>query len=128
MTEKNNLDKYTGILFELLVRQITADVLNGDESSSANKLLKKHFSEHTCLGKEQRLYQLLIEESTADVSKAESLLQVVRENHKKLGNKEAIGKCSCQISHPNTYRKCIWWIFSIIFTNTECIKNICIRY
>jgi len=85
---KHSKYKNTGILFELLVRQITADVLNGDESSSANKLLKKHFSEHTCLGKEQRLYQLLIEESTADVSKAESLLQVVRENHKKLGNKE----------------------------------------
>jgi len=85
---KHSKYKNTGILFELLVRQITADVLNGDESSSANKLLKKHFSEHTCLGKEQRLYQLLIEESTVDVSKAESLLQVARENHKKLGNKE----------------------------------------
>ena len=85
---KHSKYKNTGILFELLVRQITADVLDGNDSSSANKLLKKHFSDNTCLGKEQRLYQLLIEESTSDVAKAESLLSVVTENHRKLGNKE----------------------------------------
>ena len=85
---KHSKYKNTGILFELLVRQITADVLDGNENSSANKLLKKHFSENTCLGKEQRLYQLLIEESTGDIRKAESLLNAVMQSHKKLKNKE----------------------------------------
>ena len=85
---KHSKYKNTGILFELLVRQITADVLDGNENSSANKLLKKHFSENTCLGKEQRLYQLLIEESTGDVHKAESLLNAVIQSHRKLKNKE----------------------------------------
>lgn len=85
---KHSKFKNTGILFELLVRQITADILDGDNALSANKLLKKHFAENTCLGKEQRLYQLLIEESTSDTAKAESLLQVVTENHKKLSSKE----------------------------------------
>ena len=84
---KHSKFKNTGILFELLVRQITADILRRDNALSANKLLKKHFAENTCLGKEQRLYQLLIEESTSDSAKAESLLQVT-ENHKKLSSKE----------------------------------------
>jgi hypothetical protein len=87
---KHSKYKNTGILFELLVRQITADVLDGNTASDANKLLKKHFAENTALGKEQRLYQLLIEETTGDSSKAESLLSVVVENHKKLTQKELI--------------------------------------
>ena len=85
---KHTKYKNTGILFELLVRQITADVLDGKHDSSANKLLKKHFCENTCLGKEQRLYQLLIEESVTDSTKAESLLDVVKTNHQKLSAKK----------------------------------------
>ena len=53
-------------------------------------MLKKHFAENTSLGKEQRLYQLLIEESTGDSIKAESLLDVVIENHKKLTQKDLV--------------------------------------
>lgn len=88
---KHSKYKNTGILFELLVRQITADILDGDTSSPANALLKKHFSENTVLGREQRLYQLLIEESTGDSTKAGTLLNVVIENHKKLQQKELAG-------------------------------------
>tara|TARA_B100000242_G_scaffold294165_1_gene275212 strand:- start:4363 stop:5232 length:870 start_codon:yes stop_codon:yes gene_type:complete len=87
---KHSKYKNTGILFELLVRQITADVLDGTENSPANKLLKKHFSEDTSLGKEQRLYQLLIEQSTGDMTKANALLEAVTQNHQKLNNKELI--------------------------------------
>ena len=87
---KHSKYKNTGILFELLVRQITADVLDGNSASCANKLLRKHFAESTSLGKEQRLYQLLIEETTGDSSKADTLLGVVLENHKKLGKKELV--------------------------------------
>ncbi len=85
---KHSKYKNTGILFELLVRQITADILDGNDSSPANKLLKTHFSENTYLGKEQRLYQLLIEETTNDRSKAESLLNAVSSSYKKLPSKE----------------------------------------
>lgn len=81
---KHSKYKNTGILFELLVRQITADILNGNENSDANNLLRHHFAENTSLGKEQRLYQLLIEESTSDKNKAESLLSEVKNSHKKL--------------------------------------------
>ena len=42
MTIKHSKYKNTGILFELLVRQITADTLSGTESKAAN-ILKKYF-------------------------------------------------------------------------------------
>ena len=85
---KHSKYKNTGILFELLVRQITADVLDGNDKSPANNLLKKHFAEHTSLGKEQRLYQLLIEETTSDKSRASALLDAVTRNYKKLPTNE----------------------------------------
>jgi hypothetical protein len=85
---KHSKYKNTGILFELLVRQITADVLDGKDNSPANRLLKTHFAENTSLGQEQRLYQLLIEETTNDRSRAESLLEVVTRNYKKISKKE----------------------------------------
>ena len=61
--------KNTGILFELLTRQITADVLNGKDNSVAIKTMKNFFSESTELGKE--LLDKIIEE-TKDVAKVES--------------------------------------------------------
>jgi hypothetical protein len=85
---KHSKFKNTGILFELLVRQITADILDGNENCSANKLMRKHFAENTLLGKEQRLYQLLIEESVSDKNRAEKLYDAVYSNYKKLNYRE----------------------------------------
>ena len=57
---KHSKIKNTGILFELLTRQITADVLNGKDSKSV-ELVKKFFNENAPLGKELQLYRLLSE-------------------------------------------------------------------
>ena len=43
MTIKHSKYKNTGILFELLVRQITSDTLSGGESQAMN-ILKKYFT------------------------------------------------------------------------------------
>jgi len=43
MIIKHSKYKNTGILFELLVRQITADTLSGTESQAVN-ILKKYFT------------------------------------------------------------------------------------
>ena len=53
MKIKHSKYKNTGLLFELLVRQITADTLNGGSSPSLN-ILKKSFA-NTELGKEYKL-------------------------------------------------------------------------
>lgn len=85
---KHSKFKNTGILFELLVRQITADILDDKKESHANQLMRKYFAENTSLGKEQRLYQLLLEESASDEVHAERLVNAVSESHKKLDSKK----------------------------------------
>jgi DNA mismatch repair ATPase MutS len=76
----------TGILFELLTKQITADILAGRENSEAKTLLFKYFKENTELGKEWRLYNFLLNEKVKDEVHAERFLTVIVEQRKKLHN------------------------------------------
>ena len=57
---KHNKLRNTGLLFEFLLRQITSDVLNKVENSSAVKIVKKKFNENSELGKELALYNVII--------------------------------------------------------------------
>ncbi len=77
----------TGILFELLVRQVTADILNGSDDSKANHILRKYFSESTELGKENRLYRIVIEEKVKDNTAADRLVESVVRTRRKLSEK-----------------------------------------
>ena len=85
---KHSKFRNSGILFELLVRQITADILNGSDSSKANKLLQKYFKETTELGKESKLYQLMIQEKAKDSNQADHLVELILKSRKKLSNQE----------------------------------------
>ena len=82
---KHSKIKNTGILFELLTRQITADVLAGKSTKSVS-ILKKYFNENTELGKELELYKLLLEKNYASEVKANDLLNVVTKQRQKLSN------------------------------------------
>ncbi len=84
-TIKHSKFKNTGILFELLVRQITADTLSGN-SSKAMTLLKTYFSK-TELGKEYKLYEALSKASNLSEGKATVLLDTLIETSKKLNKK-----------------------------------------
>lgn len=80
---KHSKYKNAGILFELLVRQVTADILNGQEDSKANAILRNYFSESTELGKENRLYRIIMEDRTKDQTSADRLLeQIIRTRNK----------------------------------------------
>ena len=81
----HNKLKNTGILFELLTRQITADVLAGKSTRSVS-IVKKFFNENTELGKELQLYRILLEKHYNTESRAVQLLNVVVESRKKLNN------------------------------------------
>ena len=87
---KHSKFKNTGILFELLIRQITADILDSSDSA-ANNLVRKYFAEDTILGREQRLYQMLMEETTKTEDGASKLLDAVMCEHKKL-NRRTLSK------------------------------------
>jgi len=80
--------KNTGILFELLTRQITADVLNGKDNSVAIKTMKHFFSESTELGKELELYNVLMNEKFTTEKQAEKLIEAVVKSRQRLSNKK----------------------------------------
>ena len=82
---KHSKFKNTGILFELLVRKITADTLAGTESPSVN-ILKKYFV-NTELGKEYKLYETLFKSKNLTEGKANTILTTILESSKKLNRK-----------------------------------------
>ena len=84
---KHSKIKNTGILFELISRQITVDVMNGDDKSKSVEMLKKFFNEKTELGKENQLYQVLLKENYNSSHKAEKLVDAVIKARQKLQNK-----------------------------------------
>jgi len=87
MLIKHSKFKNTGILFELLVRQITADTLSG-QSSAATNILKKYFSK-TELGREYKLYDSLLKRTNLTEGKAEIIINTVLETSKQL-NRSAL--------------------------------------
>ena len=84
---KHSKIKNTGLLFEILTRQVTADILNNKKSKSVN-LLKKYFNENTALGKEKELYDILLTNSYQEEARAEKLLEAVIKTRQRISNKE----------------------------------------
>ena len=72
MKLKHNKFKNTGILFELLTRQITADIMSNKESAAVG-IVKKYFSKGE-IGKEYKLYQALTKATSLNETKAESII------------------------------------------------------
>ena len=82
MKLKHSKYRNTGILFELLVRQITADTLKGGESP-ALPLLKKYFSQSQ-LGREYKLYETLMKSDIISEGRANVLISTVLEASSKI--------------------------------------------
>ena len=88
---KHSKFKNTGVLFELLVRQITLEVLNGDKKETAKTIVREFFAPNTELNKELRLYDILLKEKYGSETKADRLVETVCDAHAKL-NQSALSK------------------------------------
>jgi len=86
---KHSKYKNTGILFELLVRQIASDTVSGKDSAAIN-IVKKYFSQSE-LAKEHKLYQALVGSKALTEGKAESLINATLEISSRL-NRSALRK------------------------------------
>ena len=86
--KKHNKIKNTGILFELLTRQIAVDVMNDSKNSPSVKIIKEYFNENTQLGKENELYKVLIEKKYKTTEQANILIEAVIKNRRKLSNRK----------------------------------------
>lgn len=78
MQVKHSKYKNTGILFELLVRQITTDTLDGKDSP-AKDILKKYFVK-TELGREYKLYETLLKKTSLTETKANIVVSTLTES------------------------------------------------
>lgn len=85
---RHNKLRNTGILFELLVRQITADVMENKQNGVAIKLMREFFNSKKELGKELMLYRAFFNVQNLSEQKAFQLLQLVTEQRKKLNQRE----------------------------------------
>ena len=85
MMIKHSKYKNTGILFELLVRQVTADTLNGNNSPALG-IIKKYFVKSE-LGKELKLYETLTKSKKISEAKSNILVQTLLEASQKLNRK-----------------------------------------
>ena len=86
MSIKHSKFKNTGLLFELLVRQITSDTLEGKNSTAIN-ILKKYFV-NTELGKEYRLYEQVTAYKNLTEAKADMVINTLIEASTKLKRSE----------------------------------------
>ena len=73
---KHSKFKNTGILFELLVRQIASDTL-ANKDSLALEIIKKHFKKGTELNKELKLYQSLTKENFDSQYAAQEFVNII---------------------------------------------------
>lgn len=82
MAIKHSKYRNTGIIFELLVRQTTSDLIK-NQDSAAVKILKKYFT-NTELGKEYQLYSAFSTSAKMNEVKANMLISTVLEQYRKL--------------------------------------------
>ena len=86
MKIKHSKYKNTGLIFELLVKQIAADTLSSKESP-AIQLIKKFYTGQTALVKEFKLYDYILKNKGVGVNKAETIISTILELSKKLDSK-----------------------------------------
>tara|TARA_R110001606_G_scaffold343490_2_gene492076 strand:+ start:1996 stop:2841 length:846 start_codon:yes stop_codon:yes gene_type:complete len=84
-TKKHSKIKNTGILFELLVRQVASDTLSSDKSE-AIRIIKEYFSNKTQLGKELQLYQTIVKEKFSSEYQADKFIDAVITSRKTLNS------------------------------------------
>lgn len=73
---KHSKFKNTAMLFELLTRQITSDIIASNESI-AIQILKKFFNKNTELIREYKLYKTVCDEKLKSETKANMLIEAV---------------------------------------------------
>ena len=83
MKVKHSKYKNTGILFELLTRQLTADTI-ADNNPKSLSIIKKYFSGDSALLKEYKIYNTFISKKFKEESNATMLISTLIETHEKL--------------------------------------------
>jgi len=86
MKIKHSKFKNTGLIYELLVKQIAADTLSRNESPALG-ILKEFFAGRTTLAKELKLYEYILKNTNLAEVKAETVVSTITEISRKLNQK-----------------------------------------
>jgi len=80
----------TGLIFELLVKQIAADTLSSKDSSAVS-IIKKFYAGKTTLAKEFKLYEFILKNKNVSTNKADNIVSTITEISRKL-NQDTLKK------------------------------------
>jgi hypothetical protein len=83
MKIKHSKYKNTGLIFELLVKQIAADTLNREQSPAVS-ILKEFYASKNSLAKEYKLYDLVTKSKGVSQKRAEAIVSTITEVSRKL--------------------------------------------
>jgi len=86
MKIKHSKFRNTGLIFELLVKQVASDTLNNKDSAAVN-IIKKHYSGKTSLAKEFKLYEFISKNVNVSQSKAEAIVSTITEISRTINQK-----------------------------------------
>ena len=78
MRIKHSKYKNTGLIFELLVKQIAADTLDKKDSPAVN-ILRNFFTGKSALVREFKLYEFILKNKSVSQAKAESIVSTIIE-------------------------------------------------
>jgi len=87
MKIKHSKFRNTGLIFELLVKQIAADTLDNSDSAAVN-ILKKYYGQDTLLSKEYKLYEFIVKNKNITQNRAEAILSTITEVSRRLNQKK----------------------------------------
>ena len=83
MKIKHSKFRNTGLIFELLVKQIAADTLS-KKDSAAVEIIKNFYAGKTTLAKEFKLYEFIIKNKNVSTQKATNIVSTITEISRKL--------------------------------------------
>ena len=108
---KHSKIRNTGLLFEILIRQVTADILDKSQKNKALDIIKENFNKNTELGKELGMYNILLNKKFNSDKKADYFITEVLKSHKKLN------KTRLRREKYNCHQKLTIIKFMLLFIN-----------
>lgn len=95
MKIKHSKFRNTGLIFELLVKQIAADTLSKKDSSAVG-IIRKFYTGKTTLAKEFKLYEFILRNKNVSTQKASNIISTITEISRKL-NQDILKKQKYQL-------------------------------
>ena len=123
MKVKHNKKRNTAFLYEVIIRELTKNIVTKDEKkkNSLINILKEHFSQGNILTEELKLYTTLYTTCSLKPRAAEALITEVKKRHEILDKKELFFEQSSLIKKLN---KTSETIFSNFIPNYKNIATI----